>query len=267
METTERIVEAYVRYVKGWATIPNIPCKGQFEIDLLAVDPVSLDRYHIESGVSVSPGFSRLTAKPFSEDALKVRVQQASQRRTLGYFVQRKFGESSVIKKLTEYGFRPGEYTKVIVTWGWTEEAAEEAKDQCIVLWDFRSLMKEIAVGFRDKRVYFTDDTLRTLNLFAHAMNLNLAESPKRRGEPPSLKRGRDTGMAHWFYENWVHDKCVVHKAVCSFCNDGRGVHGGISQDSGRWHGPFQDREAATSDAKRTGRTHISECGHCSRQH
>ena len=45
METTERIVEAYVRYVKGWATIPNIPCKGQFEIDLLAVDPVSLDRF------------------------------------------------------------------------------------------------------------------------------------------------------------------------------------------------------------------------------
>jgi len=37
METTEKIVEAYVRYVKDWATIPNIKCKGQFEIDLLAI--------------------------------------------------------------------------------------------------------------------------------------------------------------------------------------------------------------------------------------
>jgi hypothetical protein len=34
METTEKIVEAYVRYVKRWATIPNIKCDGQFEIDL-----------------------------------------------------------------------------------------------------------------------------------------------------------------------------------------------------------------------------------------
>ncbi|MDR7584895.1 MAG: hypothetical protein QN158_04805 [Armatimonadota bacterium] len=54
METTEKIVEAYVRYVKGWLTIPNIKCEGQLEIDLLAVDvsdPARIDRYHIESGV------------------------------------------------------------------------------------------------------------------------------------------------------------------------------------------------------------------------
>ena len=38
METTERIVEAYVRYVKGWATIPNIKCERNREIDLLAID-------------------------------------------------------------------------------------------------------------------------------------------------------------------------------------------------------------------------------------
>ena len=64
METTERVVEAYVRYVKGWATIANIRCEGQFEIDLLAIDPVTLGRYHIESGVSISGGYSKLTASP-----------------------------------------------------------------------------------------------------------------------------------------------------------------------------------------------------------
>ena len=37
METTERIVEAYVRYVKGWATIPNVRCGGQNEIDLIVM--------------------------------------------------------------------------------------------------------------------------------------------------------------------------------------------------------------------------------------
>src|SRR5262245_51748102 len=91
METTERIVECYARYVKGWMTIPNIKCSGQYEIDLLALNPVSYERYHIESGVSVSGSYSKLTAKPFSTDHLKVRVKQAEQRRTLGYFVERKF--------------------------------------------------------------------------------------------------------------------------------------------------------------------------------
>ena len=65
METTEKIVEAYVRYVKGWATIPNVRCDGQYEIDLLAIDPVSLARYHIETSVSGSQAYSRLTAKAF----------------------------------------------------------------------------------------------------------------------------------------------------------------------------------------------------------
>jgi hypothetical protein len=54
METTEKIVEAYVRHVKGWATISNIRCHGQYEIDLLAIDPKSLARYHIETSVSGS---------------------------------------------------------------------------------------------------------------------------------------------------------------------------------------------------------------------
>src|SRR5438874_13037332 len=49
METTEKIVESYCRYVKQWFTIPNIKCRGQYEIDLLAVDttsPKKMGRYH-----------------------------------------------------------------------------------------------------------------------------------------------------------------------------------------------------------------------------
>jgi hypothetical protein len=50
METTEKIVESYCRYVKQWFTIPNIKCRGQYEVDLLAVDMTSKStrRYHIE---------------------------------------------------------------------------------------------------------------------------------------------------------------------------------------------------------------------------
>jgi hypothetical protein len=118
METTEKIVEAYVRYVKGWLTIPNIKCPGQYEIDLLAIDPLSVDRYHIESGVSISGSHSKLTAKPFSEEKLKIRVQTAVQRRTIGYFIERKFGAGPVAETLQRYGFHRGKYTKVIVKAG-----------------------------------------------------------------------------------------------------------------------------------------------------
>ncbi|MCZ6803106.1 MAG: hypothetical protein O7D86_04015 [Proteobacteria bacterium] len=100
LETTEKIVEAYVRYIKGWFTIPNIKCAGQLEIDLLAIHHFSdnqISRYHIESGISISGGFSRLTNKSYSDEDLKVRVKQAGQRRTLGYFIERKFGNGGVI--------------------------------------------------------------------------------------------------------------------------------------------------------------------------
>ena len=84
METTEKIVEAYVRYIKGWFTIPNIKCGQQVEIDLLAVDlknKTEIQRYHIESGVSISQGFSLLTNDPYSPDELKKRLKTAKQRR------------------------------------------------------------------------------------------------------------------------------------------------------------------------------------------
>ncbi len=170
METTEKIVEAYVRYVKGWATIPNIKCPGQLEIDLLAIDPRKHTRYHIESGVSVSGSYSKLTNQPFNPHLLKKRSDMAAQRRTLGYFVQKKFSSIEVIQTLREYGFKRGNYKKVIVTWGWKGEAKLNADKLGIELWDFRQLIAEIASTIEPNKTYFTDDTLRTLHLYVKAM-------------------------------------------------------------------------------------------------
>lgn len=171
METTEKIVEAYVRYVKCWATIPNIKCPGQYEIDLLAINPVSLERYHIESGVSISGSYSKLTAKPYSKEDLKIRVKAAGQRRTIGYFAQRKFSSEPIIQKLKEYGFFSENYSKVIVTWGWDDDVPAVAEELKIELWDFKEILKKIADTFQKERTYFTDDTLRTLQLFSKAIS------------------------------------------------------------------------------------------------
>jgi hypothetical protein len=91
-------------------------------------------------------------------------------RRTLGYFTQHKFGTAAVGDGLKDYGFEPGRYTKVIVSWGWTDEAKATADAEHIELWDFRELMRQIADSIRDRRSYFTDDTLRTINLFVRAL-------------------------------------------------------------------------------------------------
>ncbi len=171
METTEKIVESYCRYIKHWFTIPNIKCKGQHEIDMLAVDVASneIGRYHIECGVSISGSYSKLTAKPFSTDLLKVRVQQAGQRRTLGYFIEHKFHNEHVTERLIEYGFAEGNFKRVIVTWGATDDAHEAAARNGIEIWDFRKLILEIGECHKTARTYFTDDTARTIQLFAMA--------------------------------------------------------------------------------------------------
>jgi hypothetical protein len=168
METTEKIVEAYCRYVKGWFTIPNVRCAGQYEADLLAVDASSsknVRRYHIECGVSISRSYSKLTAEKFSLEKLKERIAKAGQRRTIGYFIEHKFKPAEGTDELARYGFKRGNYTWVIVTWGWTNEAAKEAKHEHIELWDFRKILSDIANACQGSRSYFTDDTLRTVQL------------------------------------------------------------------------------------------------------
>lgn len=156
-----------MRYIKNWATIPNIRCKGQYEIDLLAIDPITYARYHIESGVSVSGSYSKLTANPYSPDDLKIRLKTAGQRRTIGYFVDRKFGHPGVKQTLKKFGFEDENYAKVIVSWGWNNDVPDQAKRFGVELWDFRCLIREIATALGKDKTYFADDTLRTLHLFA----------------------------------------------------------------------------------------------------
>lgn len=267
METTERIVEAYVRYVKGWATIPNIRCEGQYEIDLLAIDPVSLDRYHIESGISVSQSYRKLTAKPFSKSELKKRVQKSGQRRTLGYFIEQKFGNPSVVKTLRRYGFRKGKYQRVIVSWGWTDDAEREAKKKRITLWDFREIMKEIADEFRGTRHYFNDDTLRTLHLFTHATGKSKGRqisqsdilAPKDRSKTVS----RASGKGYWVYENTIRNKAIVHMASCSYCKDGQGIHRQTENNIDQWQGPFSKLTKAKAFAVKTDRKDVRCCKFC----
>jgi hypothetical protein len=54
MEPEVHIIEKYFQIVLGCFTMANVKCKGGKEIDLLAINPKNLERYHIESRVSTT---------------------------------------------------------------------------------------------------------------------------------------------------------------------------------------------------------------------
>ena len=167
METTEHIVESYVRFVKKWFTISNIKAKGGKEIDLLAIDKDG-NRYHIESGVTHLKSWG-LISKPSKDDFITVKkktkeVTQWRRRNSVDFFRKEKFGNSKVLEKLREFGFSGNKYKKIIVTWGVAEpDVHEYAKKHGIEVWELKNKLKELIdeIGL----TYYSDDILRTLQL------------------------------------------------------------------------------------------------------
>jgi hypothetical protein len=170
METTEKIVEAYVRYVRGWATIPNLRCAGQKEIDLFAIDPRTDERWHIETSVSISGSFSKLTNDAYESGEHKVRIKGATARRKLGFFLEEKFRCAAVTAKLAQYGCKEGGIRRAIVTWDCKQGVEEAAKLHGIEVWKLPNLMRAVADEGRKGNAYFGDDTLRTITLFARGL-------------------------------------------------------------------------------------------------
>ena len=70
--------------------------------------------------------------------------------------------------------------------------------------------------------------------------------------------------MTYYVYENWQAEghKARVHFSDCSFCNEGRGIHPGASEENGRWHGPFPALSEALQFARST-RGRVSQCKKC----
>jgi len=151
METAERIVEAYVRYVKHWATIANIKCANNQEIDLLAIGPAPDERYHIEVCGSADPSFRTLGGRGLAE------------------FITKKFHSPPVAKRLAEYGFCEGTYKKLIVHWDWAPEAEAAAGENGVTLWSLPALLAEMACLVSKRTEAFPDDTLRTLQILHRA--------------------------------------------------------------------------------------------------
>jgi hypothetical protein len=190
METTEKIVEAYVRYVRGWATIPNLRCAGQKEIDLFAIDPRTDERWHIETSVSISSGFSKLSDDPYEAGEHKIRVKSAGARRKLGFFLEEKFLAAAVIAKLAEYGCKESGIRRAIVTWDCKSGVEDAARAHGIEVWKLPDLMRAVADEGRTGNAYFGDDTLRTITLFARGLAAKAPPPPSAVPLPEKSRGG-----------------------------------------------------------------------------
>ena len=68
----------------------------------------------------------------------------------------------------------------------------------------------------------------------------------------------------YWFFESRNHQRAIVHRGDCTFCQNGDGLHGPAHKDHGKWHGPFNDRDVVMDAAKRTGLDDARGCKVCS---
>jgi hypothetical protein len=197
METAERIVEAYCRYVRHWFTIPDIKIKNN-EIDLIAVDKDG-GKAQIAIGVTVSGGFSRLknSGDKSGEDS---RSQLSAARTELGYFASRKFEPSEIVNELCSvYGFDRDMYRKILVVWGAEEDAVTAAQKRGIEVWLLPEMIQELENQYREDTGYYRDDTLRTLYLSVRTRSLQKKLEAKKEIKPVGLPvRPRGVTMEMW---------------------------------------------------------------------
>lgn len=78
--------------------------------------------------------------------------------------------------------------------------------------------------------------------------------------EIPDAPEPPDGGF--WVYDNHVHKYARIHRADCSYCNDGAGFHPGSGDEAGMWMGPHVDLHGARLTATRTGHE-VSLCQSC----
>jgi len=139
----------------------NIRCKGGKEIDLLAINPKTSEKYHVECRIPTSSSFRLRYKETYTSKGEPLR-------RGLDYFAKEKFYHPHVTAKIHEL-FGDCNYKKILVIWRVAYFAPKmliDAKKEYDIEIDF---MHRI-IGQLLKRRKITgsrDDVLRTIELIS----------------------------------------------------------------------------------------------------
>ncbi len=115
LEPEVHIVERYLQLVRKCFTMTNVMLEGGKEIDLLAVNPISGDKFHIEVRVTIERAFRLRLVDTRTKNGRK-------HRRGMDTLNEIKFSHPTVAKAVTEI-FGNSEYKKVLVVWDVEEES------------------------------------------------------------------------------------------------------------------------------------------------
>ena len=108
MEPEVHIIDKFFQEIEHCFTMTNVQCKGRKEIDLLAINPVSSKKFHVEARIATSRSFA-LTYKD-------TRSKRGSHRIGLDYFQKEKFNHPAVVERIKEL-FGDTNYDKILVVW------------------------------------------------------------------------------------------------------------------------------------------------------
>lgn len=159
MEPEVHIVERYMQLVKKCFTMTNVMLGGGKEIDLLAYNPLTKERYHIEVRVTTGRGFRLRMVDTQTKKGYK-------HRRGLDTLNEIKFTPPTVVDAIKEI-FGTSDYKRVLVVWDVQDsEVIEQAKAVYdIEVWKLSDVMSEMMKEIGTKS--YRDDVLRTVQLIS----------------------------------------------------------------------------------------------------
>jgi len=157
MEPEVHIIEKYFQVVLNCLTMTNIKCKGGKEIDLLAVNPKTGLKYHVEARVGTSPSFKIREKDTYTSMGRAHKIG-------LDYFDKEKFNHPVVTDKIQGI-FGSLDYQKVLVVWNVkNENCYDKAKGFGILIWRIHDVINILFSKSRETKGS-RDDVLRLLDL------------------------------------------------------------------------------------------------------
>ena len=137
----------------------NVMLGGGKEVDLLAYNPRSHEKYHIEVRVTIGRGFRLRLIDTQTKDGRK-------HRRGMDTLNEIKFIHPTVTNKVTEI-FGSSDYKKVLVVWDVQDsKVIEQAKDEYnIEVWKISEVINQLMKEVKTRP--YRDDVLRTIQLIS----------------------------------------------------------------------------------------------------
>jgi len=159
LEPEVHIIDRYMQLVKKCFIMTNVMLGGGKEIDLLAFNPVSGEKFHIEVRIATGRGFRLRMKDTQTKNGRK-------HKRGLDTLNEIKFAHPLVTNKVRQI-FGSSEYTKVLVVWDvQNNEVIKQARDVYgIEIWRISDVMEEMIKEVETKA--YRNDVLRTLQLIS----------------------------------------------------------------------------------------------------